>query len=90
MNQGTLIRALAKEFFLTQKETAEILHSLTTRLTQSLAQGDPVTWRGFGSFHKTTRAAKQVRHPKTGRIITVPARQTVSFRPAPALEKQTN
>ena len=88
MNQGTLARALAREFFLTQTETAALLRSLTTRLIRALTTGERVHLIHFGSFHPVRRAAKKVRHPKTGEIITFPAHPTVSFRPAHALTKR--
>mgnify|MGYP001232420862 CR=1 FL=1 len=87
MNQRTLARALAREFFLTQTETAALLHSLTTRLTRALTTGERVHLINFGSFHPVRRAAKKVRHPKTGKIMPIPARMTVAFRAAPSLEE---
>ena len=88
MNQRTLAHALAREFFLTQTETAALLRSLTTRLTKALAAGDRVHLINFGSFHPVRRAAKKVRHPKTGKIITLPAYLTVSFTPAASLKNR--
>ena len=88
MNQRTLARALAREFFLTQTETAALLRSLTTRLAVTLAAGDRVHLINFGSFHPVRRAARKVRHPKTGEIITSPAYLTVSFTPAASLENR--
>lgn len=87
MNQRTLAHALAREFFLTQTETAALLRSLTTHFTKALAAGDRVHLINFGSFHPVHRTAKKVRHPKTGRIMTIPARVTVIFHPAPSLKE---
>lgn len=87
MNQRTLARALAREFFLTQTETAALLRSLTTRLAQALAAGERVHLIHFGSFHPILRAAKKVRHPKTGKMVTIPAHKTITFHPATSLEK---
>ena len=87
MNQRTLARALAREFFLTQTETAALLRSLITRLAQALSVGERVHLIHFGSFHPVRRAAKKVRHPKTGEIVTIPAHRTVLFHSAPALKK---
>ena len=87
MNQRTLARALAREFFLTQTETAALLRSLTTRLIRALTTGERVHLIHFGSFHPVRRAAKKVRHPKTGEMVTIPAHRTVIFHSAPSLEK---
>lgn len=88
MNQRTLARALAREFFLTQTETAALLRSLTTRLIRALTTGERVHLIHFGSFHPVHRAAKKVRHPKTGKILTPPAYLTVSFTPAASLKNR--
>lgn len=90
MNQRALARVLSQTFDLPQRTATRLLHVLTDTLADSLRRSDPVTFHHFGVFRRTHRAAKKVRHPTTGKIITVPAHATVSFRPAPALEQMFN
>ena len=82
MNQGELTRAIAKRFFLTQVESREIIKFITAKITEDLKKGKKVSLRGFGSFIKQKRSSKKVRHPKTGKIITIPEKITIDFNPS--------
>ena len=82
MNEKILSEAIAKQFFLTKVESKEIIQLLLSKTAESLKQNKRVYFRGFGSFQKQKRAAKKVRHPKTGKIITIPEHSTVSFNPS--------
>jgi len=85
MNQKKLTRAIAKRFFLTHVESKEIIEFILTQITEDLRKGKRVYFRGFGSFTKEKRSSKKVRHPATGKIITIPARITVAFTPSKCL-----
>ena len=85
MNQGDLTLAVAKRFFLTQVESLEIIKFILREITGNLKKGERISLRGFGSFNKEKRSSKKVRHPKTGKIITIPERITVDFNPSKLL-----
>jgi len=85
MNQGDLTLAISKRFFLTQVEAGEIIKFILLGVTKDLKKGERVYLRGFGSFNKEKRESKKVRHPKTGKIITIPERTTVAFNPSELL-----
>ena len=87
MNEKDFIQVIAKQFFLTKVESKKILESILLKITEGLKKDNRVYFRGFGSFTKEKRATKKVRHPKTGKIITVPAHDTVDFVPSPRLLK---
>ena len=87
MNQSQLAREIAKEFFLSQVDAAAIVDSILAKMTASLRKGEWVYFKDFGSFTKKIRPGRHVRHPKTGQIIWVPARQDVNFNPAKGLLK---
>jgi len=72
MNQGELTLAVAKRFFLTQVESREIIKFILAQITEDLKKDKRVSLRGFGSFTKEKRSPKKVRHPKTGKMITIP------------------
>lgn len=88
MNQQELTLGIAKRFFLTQVESREIIKFILTEITKDLKKGERTYLRGFGSFSKEKRSSKKVRHPKTGKIITIPARITVDFSPSKRLLKK--
>ena len=85
MNQSDLTLAIAKRFFFTQVISQEIIKFLLTQISEDLRKGKRVFFRGFGSFNKEKRAARKVRHPRTRKIITIPARITVDFNPSDLL-----
>ncbi len=85
MNRGDLALAISKRFFLTQVESGEIIKFILSRVTEDLKKGERVYFRGFGSFDKEKRESKKVRHPETGKIITIPRRTTVDFNPSKTL-----
>ncbi|MBL7131260.1 MAG: HU family DNA-binding protein [Candidatus Omnitrophica bacterium] len=87
MNQGDLTLAIAKRFFLTQVESREIIKFILAEITKDLKKGERISLRGFGSFTKEKRSSRKVRHPKTGKIITIPERITVDFDPSKLLLK---
>ncbi len=88
MNQGELTAAIAKRFFLTQSESQEILKFILSKTTETLEKGERLSLRNFGSFTKEKRPAKRVRHPKTGKILIIPAHFTVNFHPSVILLKK--
>ncbi len=88
MNQGELTLAISKRFFLTQTESREIIKFILSRITEDLKRGERVYFRGFGSFDKETRRSKKVRHPETGKLLTIPKRTTVDFNPSASLIKK--
>ena len=85
MNQGELTLAISKRFFLTQTEAGEIIEFILAEMTEDLKKGERISLRGFGSFNKEKRSSRKVRHPKTGKIITIPERITVDFNPSESL-----
>lgn len=85
MNQQELTNAIAKRFFLTKTESREIIKFILDKITNDLKTGERFYLRGFGSFVKEKRASKKVRHPETGKIITIPARITIDFNPSKIL-----
>ena len=85
MNQGELTLAISKRFLLTQTEAGEIIKFILAEMTEDLKKGERISLRGFGSFNKEKRSSRKVRHPKTGKIITIPERITVDFNPSESL-----
>ena len=85
MNEKILSEAIAKQFFLTKVESKEIIRLLLSKISETLKINKRVYFRGFGSFQKQKRSAKKVRHPKTGKIITIPEHSTVTFNPSKRL-----
>ncbi len=57
---------------------------------ETLASGDRIEIRGFGSFSLRRLAARSGRNPKTGELIAVTGRHVPHFKPGKALRERVN
>jgi DNA-binding protein HU-beta len=87
MYKTELVRKVAREERLSQRLVNDALTTALTLIQQALAQGQTVTFPGFGSFYTRQRAEWQVRSMQTGERMTVPARRVAAFRVGELLKK---
>jgi len=78
----------AKNF--TAKDVEIIVNSIFDSMTESLAKGDKIEIRGFGSFKVKKRAARKGRNPKTGQSIDVPEKKVPFFKIGKELKEMMN
>ena len=76
--------------FLTRKRATEIVNTLFETIKDTLAKGDDVRIYGFGKFQSKFRWARKGRHPRTGEVIILKSRRTISFRPSSRLRDRMN
>ena len=67
-----------------------ILESAFEDIAQSVAAGQSVAIKGFGTFELRERAARSGRNPHNGEPIEIPASKTVGFRAFPALKARVS
>lgn len=58
------------------------------QMIDSLASGDRIEVRGFGSFSLNYRRPKMARNPKTGQAVPLPGRYVVHFKPGKELRER--
>ena len=81
MTRSDLIAALAVRFPKLMAKDAEIaVLEILDAIGQSLARGDRVEIRGFGSFDLTHRPARIGRNPKTGEKVHVAPKYVPHFK----------
>ena len=81
MTRSDLIAALAARFPKLMDKDAEIsVKEILDAIGQSLARGDRVEIRGFGSFDLNHRPARIGRNPKTGEKVQVPPKYVPHFK----------
>lgn len=81
MTRSDLILALAARFQNLMEKDAEVsVKEVLDAICQSLARGDRVEIRGFGSFSLNCRLARTGRNPKTGEKVLVPAKYVPHFK----------
>lgn len=78
-----------KEYKITQQDVLEVIQALIEEITESLAQGDTVVMRNFGTFHVREMKAKIGRNPKNpGKDVPIPARAAVKFKPGKEMKEK--
>ncbi len=76
--------------FETKKETEEKLEAFLTAVETVLEKKDEISFIGFGKFVVVDRAARKTRNPQTGKMMKVPAKKVVKFRPGKGLAEKVN
>jgi integration host factor subunit beta len=75
---------------LSRKETQKVVDAIFEHIAKTIAQGDRVEVRGFGTFTTRTRKAGKVRNPRHGINLDAPERRTVYFRPGKILAQRVD
>lgn len=81
MNKEQLVKAIAVETNISQKEVAAILNAFTDTVVETVASGDKVALIGFGAFEPRSRKERQGKNPRTGEPLTIPATTVPAFSP---------
>lgn len=90
MNKTELIEHIATEADLSKAAAGSALKATLDAIAQSLANGEPVTLIGFGTFLVRERAARTGRNPSTGAEMTIAASKAPAFKPAKVLKDALN
>ncbi|OQW93375.1 MAG: integration host factor subunit beta [Beggiatoa sp. IS2] len=91
MTKSELIEALAsKQTHLTQKDIDSAVKTLLEHMAQSLAGGERIEIRGFGSFSLHERPPRTGRNPKTGDPVKLPRKFVPHFKPGKELRDRVN
>lgn len=90
MNKNDLINAIAEQADLSKASAGNALNAVTDAITAALADGDSVTFVGFGTFSVKDRAARPGRNPQTGEAIQISAAKVPGFKAGKALKDACN
>lgn len=92
MTKSDLIKKMAEKLDqLTSKDVDLAVHTLLEIMSQSLATGDRIEIRGFGTFSNHYRKPRLVRNPKTGEAgIHKPGKHVPHFKPGKELKTRVN
>ncbi len=88
MARAELITALQERSDLGQREVERAVSTLLDHMSQTLAQGQRIEIRGFGSFNLSNHPSRTGRNPATGRAVTIEARYIPRFRPGKELRER--
>lgn len=73
MNKGELVGAIAVKTGASKKVVDSVLSATLDTIIESVAEGEKVTFVGFGTFEARERKAREGRNPKTGEVMEIPA-----------------
>jgi len=91
MTKSELIENIARlQEHLPYKDVEAAVKALIDRMVQSLAEGDRVEIRGFGSFSLHFRPPRVGRNPKTGEPVPLDGKYVPHFKPGKALRERVN
>ena len=90
MNKSELIQAVADSTDLPKATAGKAVDAIIENIKNSLADGDPVTLVGFGTFSVRERAARVGRNPRTGERLDIKAANVPVFKPGKAFKDAVN
>ena len=91
MTKSELIGQLAaKHPQLDYRDVELAVKELLAQMSASLASGDRIEVRGFGSFSLHYRAPRVGRNPKTGASVAVSDKYVPHFKPGKELRERVN
>lgn len=91
MNKSDLINIVTERLEnLSHREVEIIVNQIFDSMTSTLAKGDRIEIRGFGSFEVRTRKPRMGRNPKTGITVNVGERKVPFFKVGKELREKVN
>ena len=87
MNKTELVKVVAEQAELTQKDAAKAVDALIETISETLAQGEKIQLIGFGTFEVRERSARKGRNPQTGEEIEIAASKVPAFKPGKELKE---
>ena len=90
MTKAELVRKLANKIKLNRKQAEDVVNAMTQSISDSLAGGNKVEIRGFGSFVIRERNARIAHNPRSREIVEVPAKRVPFFKAGNDLRKMVD
>jgi len=91
VTKSELITALAESHPQLSAADADIaVKTIIDAMVRSLANGQRIEIRGFGSFSLSERAPRVGRNPKTGEQVLVPGKKVPHFKAGKQLREQVD
>lgn len=88
MNKSELIKRMAEDNRLSQKENEKSLNSFIKIIEESLKNGERVQIMGFGTYETRERSERKGKNPRTKEEITIPASRVPVFRSGKILKEK--
>ena len=90
VTRAQLSEAVYQEVGLSRNESAELVESILSEMSKTLARGEMVKISSFGSFSVRSKGQRIGRNPKTGEEVPILPRRVLVFRPSHVLKNRVN
>ena len=90
MNKTEFVNAFADKANITKKQAAEMLENFLDTIEEALAEGQEISFIGFGRFKVSTVQSKTVHNPQNKQKMEVGPYNRVRFSPGKALKDAVN
>ena len=88
ITRSQLSEAVYQEVGLSRNESAELLESILSKISETLANEESVKISSFGSFSVRSKGQRIGRNPKTGEEVPILPRRVLVFRPSQVLKSK--
>lgn len=90
MTKSELVYEVGKKLKLPAAAVKRVITAAIEIIKAELKQGNKVQLLNFGTFEVHDRAERSGHNPRTGEVITIPARKLPYFKPFKALKEAVN
>jgi len=90
MNRKELIDIVSATADIPKDLTDRAISATTNAIATAAKNGDSTILIGFGTFKPVTRKARDGRNPKTGEVIKIPEKNSLTFKPGTAVKEYLN
>lgn len=90
MTKADIVREIAKTTGIDKAAVLTVVEQFMTVVKDSLANGENVYLRGFGSFIIKTRAEKTARNISKNTTLVIPAHNIPAFKPANSFKSEVS
>ncbi|MGR5993820.1 HU family DNA-binding protein [Bacillus cereus] len=87
MNKTELIKNVAQNAEISQKEATVVVQTVVESITNTLVAGEKVQLIGFGTFEVRERVARTGRNPQTGEEMQIATSKVPAFKAGKELKE---
>ena len=88
MTKAEIVKEVSKSTGIEANTVMAVVEGFMTSVKASMAKGENVYLRGFGTFEVKTRKAKTARNITKNTTVVIPEHKVPTFKPCPDFKRQ--
>jgi len=88
LTKAQMAEILCEKIGLNMRESKDMVDAFFDLISQQLVEGRDVKIPGFGNFQIRDKAARPGRNPRTGELVPIAARRSITFHSSLKLKAQ--